>query len=87
MTTTVRLPLRVEQTLAEYCVAHRKTKSEVIVEALSKLLSDDPPQQKKTPYELAMEVGFIGCATEGLNRGADIKAQVKAAILAKHNRA
>ena len=86
MTTTVRLPLRVEQTLAEYCVKHRKTKSEVIVEALDKLLADAVPARKKTPYEIAVEVGFIGCASEGLGRGSDIKAQVKAAIRAKHKR-
>lgn len=86
MTTTVRLPLRVEQTLAEYCVEHRKTKSEVIVEALDKLLCAAAPQKKKTPYEIAVEVGFIGCASEGLQRSGDIKAQVKAAIRAKHKR-
>lgn len=86
MPTTVRLPMRVEQTLAEYCVAHRKTKSEVIVEALDKLLSAEAPARSKTPYELAVEVGFIGCASEGLNRSGDIKAQVKAAIRAKHKR-
>lgn len=86
MTTTVRLPLRIEQTLAAYCVEHRKTKSEVIVEALGKLLGDAVPATKKTPYEIAMEVGFIGCASEGLNRSGDIKAQVKAAIRAKHKR-
>lgn len=86
MPTTVRLPLRVEQTLAEYCAAHRKTKSEVIVEALDKLLAAAAPAKKKTPYEIAMEVGFIGCANEGLNRSGDIKAQVKAAIRAKHKR-
>ncbi len=85
MTTTVRLPLRVEQTLAEYCVEHRKTKSEVIVEALEKLLTTGQ-KPKKTAYELAVEAGFIGCATEGLGRGTDIKAQVKAAIRAKHKR-
>ena len=34
MTTTVRLPPRVEQALATYCVEARRTKSEVIVELL-----------------------------------------------------
>jgi len=85
MTATVRLPPRVEQALAEYCVTHRKTKSAVILESLEKHLAVSA-EQKKTPYELAMEVGFIGCATEGLQRGPDLKAQVKAAIRAKHKR-
>lgn len=36
MPTTVRLPAGVEQMLTEYCLAHHKTQSEVIVEALDK---------------------------------------------------
>jgi hypothetical protein len=85
MTTTVRLPLRVEQTLAEYCIAHRKTKSSVIVEALDRLLHADAPPRKKTPYEIAVEVGFIGCF-EGSGETGNYKERVKAAIRAKHKR-
>lgn len=85
MTTTVRLPLRVEQTLAEYCIAQRKTKSEVIVEALDRLLDAAAPVRKKTPYEIAMEVGFIGCF-EGSGETGNYKERVKAAIRAKHKR-
>jgi predicted DNA-binding protein len=85
MTTTVRLPPRVEQSLAEYCVAHHKTKSEVIVESLENHLGA-AVTARKTPYELALEVGFIGCATEGIRRGPNLKAQVEAAIRAKHKR-
>lgn len=82
-TTSVRLPPRVEQALATYCVEQRKTKSEVIVELLEQRFAE--PAQGKTPYELAVEAGFIGCC-EGFNRGPDLKAQVKAAIRKKHNR-
>ena len=39
MTLTVRLPDRVEQDLAEYCVKHRLTKSEAVKRALINLLS------------------------------------------------
>ena len=39
MTLTVRLPDRVEQALAEYCVKHRLTKSEAVKLALDKLLA------------------------------------------------
>ncbi len=84
MTTTVRLPLRVEQTLAEYCVEHRKTKSEVIVEALEKLLTTGQ-SSKKTPYELAVDAGFIGCF-EGSGETGNYKQRVKDAIRAKHKR-
>ena len=83
MSTTVRLPPRVEQALASYCVETRKTKSEVIIELLEDRFVK--PATGKTPYELAMEAGFIGCA-EGFKREKDIKAQVKAAIRAKHRR-
>jgi Arc/MetJ-type ribon-helix-helix transcriptional regulator len=38
MTLTVRLPPRVEQELAEYCVKRRLTKSEVVKLALEELL-------------------------------------------------
>lgn len=85
MPTTVRLPLRVEQSLAEYCVAHRKTKSEVIVEALDKLLSAAPSTGGKTPYELALEVGFLGCH-EGDGEGDAYKERVRRAIRVKHKR-
>jgi Arc/MetJ-type ribon-helix-helix transcriptional regulator len=38
MTLTVRLPERVEQDLAEYCVTHGVTKSEAVKRALEELL-------------------------------------------------
>ena len=38
MTLTVRLPERVEQDLAEYCVAHGVSKSEAVKRALQELL-------------------------------------------------
>jgi hypothetical protein len=84
MTATVRLPPRVEQALAEYCVTHRKTKSAVILESLEKHLAVSA-EQKKTPYELAMEVGFIGCF-EGSGETGNYKERVKRAIRAKHKR-
>ena len=38
MTLTVRLPDRIEQELAEYCVKHRITKSKAVKQALEELL-------------------------------------------------
>lgn len=42
MTLTVRLPLRVEQELAAYCVTHRVTKSDAVKRALERLLTEEP---------------------------------------------
>ena len=91
MTTTVRLPLRVEQALATYCVEARRTKSEVIVELLEQRFMGT--QTERTPYELAQEAGFIGCiAGNGAGKGAgraksgSSKEQVVAAIRKKHGR-
>ncbi len=39
MPISVRLPSRVEQDLAEYCVAHKLTKSEAVKRALEQLLA------------------------------------------------
>jgi hypothetical protein len=50
MTLTVRLPPRVEEALAEYCVAKRVTKSAAVKQALEKLLAHDAVQA--TAYEL-----------------------------------
>ena len=50
MPLSVRLPRRVEQQLAEYCVSHRLSKSEAIKQALERLL--DPKGRKRSPYEL-----------------------------------
>jgi len=91
MTTTVRLPLRVEQALATYCVEARRTKSEVIVELLEQRFMGT--QTERTPYELAQEAGFIGCVggnsagkSAGKPPGGGTKERVTAAIRKKHSR-
>jgi hypothetical protein len=87
MTTTVRLPLRVEQALATYCVEARRTKSEVIVELLEQRFMGT--QTERTPYELAQEAGFIGCIS-GKGAGKPpvsiTKERVAAAIRKKHGK-
>ena len=91
MTTTVRLPLRVEQALTTYCVEAKRNKSEVIVELLEQRLMGTDTE--RTPYELAQEAGFIGCVS-GKNAGkaasksksGGIKERVAAAIRKKHGR-
>lgn len=87
MTTTVRLPHRVEQALATYCVEAKRTKSEVIVELLEQRFTGT--ETERTPYELAQEAGFIGCIA---GKDADkaqaggTKQRVTAAIRKKHGR-
>ncbi len=91
MTTTVRLPLRVEQALATYCVEAKRTKSEVIVELLEQRFMGSDTE--RTPYELAQEAGFIGCLG-GKSAGkaaaapqtGSTKERVAAAIRAKHGK-
>ena len=54
MTLTVRLPPRVEQELAEYCVKRRLTKSEAVKLALMNLLSANAG--KPSAYELGKDL-------------------------------
>lgn len=91
MTTTVRLPQRVEQALATYCVEAKRTKSEVIVELLEQRFMGT--QTERTPYELALETGFIGSLSgkrAGKSAGkppvGNAKERVAAAIRKKHGR-
>ncbi len=84
MTTTVRLPLRVEQALATYCVEAKRTKSEVIVELLEQRFMGT--QTERTPYELAQEAGFIGCVSGKGKTAGSAKARVVVAIRKKHGK-
>ena len=54
MTLTVRLPLRVEQELAEYCVKRRISKTEAVKQALVDLLSANAG--KPSPYDLGKDL-------------------------------
>lgn len=85
MTTTVRLPPRLEQTLARYCVETRRSKSEVIIELLEQRFAAETPA--KTPYELACEAGFLGATDLGENAAEESRTAVRAAIARKHGRA
>ncbi len=84
MTTSVRLPLRLEQALGRYCVEHRRSKSEVIIELLEQHFSVE--QTEKTPYELACETGFLGSLELDENTAGEAKARAKEAIAQKHSR-
>lgn len=54
MTLTVRLPLRVEQELADYCDKHRLTKSEAVKQALVDLLEAHAGQP--SAYDLGKDL-------------------------------
>jgi hypothetical protein len=54
MTLTVRLPGRVEQDLAEYCIKHRVSKSAAVKLALDKLLAAGAG--KLSPYDLGKDL-------------------------------
>jgi len=74
MTLTVRLPPRIEQDLAEYCVKRRLTKSEAVKMALEELL--------RLPETVApgSRHPFIG-GDKG--DGSDVSGNVKAALRAR----
>ena len=74
MTLTVRLPHRVEQELAEYCVKRKLTKSQVVKQALDGLLSEPAGNSHGARHP------FIG-GDQG--DGADVSGNVKAALRAR----
>lgn len=53
MPISVRLPQRVEQQLAEYCISHQVTKSEAVKRALERMLQAS--SQQPSPYDLGKD--------------------------------
>ncbi len=82
MTTTVRIPHRLEQTLAQYCTETRRSKSEVIIELLEQRFARE--SVAASPYEIACEAGFIGSFASEPSAPITAKERVKAAIHQKH---
>ncbi len=74
MTLTVRLPQRIEQELAEYCVKRRLTKSDAVKQALEELLRSPAGNVKGSHHP------FIG-ADKG--DGSDVSGNIKAALRAR----
>ncbi|MDR1854750.1 MAG: hypothetical protein LBR05_07610, partial [Azoarcus sp.] len=74
-------PPRLEQTLARFCAENRRTKSEVIIDLLERGLVSEP---EKTPYELAVETGFVGMLELDENAAAESRSRVREAIARKH---
>ena len=74
MTLTVRLPHRVEQELAKYCVKRRVSKSEAVKQALQGLLESEPSGND------ALRHPFVG-GDKG--DGTDVSGNIKAALRAR----
>lgn len=85
MTTSVRIPPRLEQALARYCVEKHCSKSEVIIELLERHFTAEAPI--RTPYELACAAGFVGALELDEHAAEDSRAAVRAAIAGKHGQA
>jgi hypothetical protein len=60
MTLSVRIPVRVEQDLAEYCAKNKMSKSEAVKRALDEFLATKRTEQ--SPYELGKDL--IGAHTD-----------------------
>ena len=54
MPVSVRLPPRIEQKLAEYCVSHKVSRSEAVKQALDRLF--ETGAQKPSPWELGADI-------------------------------
>jgi Arc/MetJ-type ribon-helix-helix transcriptional regulator len=54
MPISVRLPPRVEQKLAEYCVSHKVTKSDAVKQALERML--ETSARNPSPYEIGRDI-------------------------------
>ena len=78
MTLTVRLPSRVEQELADYCVTHGVSKSDAVKQALKDML------RPSADGASSMDHPFIG-ADKG--DGSDVSGNIKSALRARFRKA
>jgi hypothetical protein len=63
MTLTVKLPSELERDLTLHCDTEGLTKSEVVTRLVRQYLDLQKPT--KTPHELALKHGLIGCFRSG----------------------
>lgn len=85
MTLTVKLPDALERELDSHCKAHRVTKSEVVTRVLAQYLVLQAP--RRTPYELALKHGIIGCVSGGgRNLGRDHSRVIREKLRAQRAR-
>jgi predicted transcriptional regulator len=86
MTLTVRLDPELERQLESYCKKRRQTKTEVLTRLLRDHLAA-ASERRKTPYQLARELGLIGAIASGKrDLGRNHKRYLREMLRAKHHR-
>ncbi len=80
MTLTVRLKPGLESQIDLVAERQGLSKSEWVRRLIEKQLEEELNQSQKTPYELAQELGLIGCIKEGPE---DLAANVRKYLMEK----
>jgi len=84
MTLTVKLPEDLERDFEIHCRRHRLTKSEVVTKLLTQYLALQAP--KKTPHQIAKEVGLLKGFEGPPDLAANRKRYLREALRAKQSR-
>lgn len=84
MTLTVKLPEDLERDFEIHCKLHRLTKSEVVTKLLAQYLALQAP--KKTPHQIAREVGLLKGFAGPPDLAANRKRYLREALRAKRAR-
>jgi hypothetical protein len=84
MTLTVKLPEDLERDFEIHCRLRRLTKSEVVTKLLTQYLALQAP--KKTPHQLAKEVGLLKGFSGPRDLATNRKRYLREALRAKHSR-
>jgi hypothetical protein len=85
MTLTVRLTPEIEREFAAACRLQRKTKSAVVTELIHGYVRAATPA--KTPYELAADMGLVGCLENAPAAARDHSRYLKAKLRQSSKRA
>ena len=85
MTLTVRLDPAIEREFAATCRLRRTTKSAVVSELIRGYVNAKTPA--KSAYELAEEMGLVGCMEHAPAAGRDHSGFLKARLRSKAKRA
>jgi hypothetical protein len=81
MTLTVRLDPDIERAFEAACRLRRTTKSAVVTQLIRSYIQAEAPA--KSPYELAEEMGLVGCLENAPAPGRDHSRYLKAKLRGK----
>jgi len=84
MTLTVKLPEELERDFEIHCKLRRLTKSEVVTKLLAQYLALQAP--KKTPHQLAEELGLTGGFSGPSDLSSRVSHYVRKKLREKRNR-